>query len=217
MESQKPDEAARAREQEAAQRKQEEVKRQEAQRRETQRQREQAGDEDENRREGGGAKYRLMSVHMIDGETLPVGAEIGADTDRPYDATPSNQMMGLNEEGKRRVNEVHQKLYGKDAPWHDDRLYRAQEEARRSEQEQRQQEEEAAPVSYAQAHEQGKEWQGKPATLPPHLARPTPQSLTKGGDTSQLMGPATADQDINNPDVAVRTTRPNEEQLPKNS
>jgi hypothetical protein len=187
-----------------------------AERNEAQRQRrKEAEDRRENeKRSSDGARYRLVTAHVIEGNPVPAGTEVGDGTPYPYEHTPSNQMIGVNPEGVRRVNEVHQRLYGKDAPWHDERFERERRESDDLEKKQRDEEANAAPVSYAQAYERGQQWEDKETKVPPHLHRPT-QSLTRGGDTSQPLGPATADQDINNPDVQVRTTRPLEDQMPQ--
>ena len=84
------------------------------------------------------ARYRLRSDHVIDGRVVPAGTEVGTDTDIPFDQVPSNQMEGLDPEGIDKVNELHQQLYGVDAPWHseaetakreaDDKAYKEQQE-----------------------------------------------------------------------------------------
>jgi hypothetical protein len=55
---------------------------------------------------------------MIGGHLLEAGTEVGEGTGYPV-YEPSNQMEGVDETAKGRINELHQKLYGKDAPWHD--------------------------------------------------------------------------------------------------
>jgi hypothetical protein len=67
---------------------------------------------------GSQGRYRLLSQHMIGGHLLEAGTEVGEGTGYPV-YEPSNQMEGVDETAKGRINELHQKLYGKDAPWHD--------------------------------------------------------------------------------------------------
>lgn len=178
-----------------------------------QRSEEQKRRDEEMRSHAQGCRYRLMAVHVIEGKTLNTGTEIGDGTDYPFDAQPSNQMMGLNHESERRVNEVHQKLYGRDAPWHNNKLLEQQRRLREEEEKQRATEREAEPVSHAQAYEQGKPWGGRENPGPPPPAHT--RSPTLSGDTSHAFGPASPDQDIHNPDVQVRTARPLADQQPR--
>jgi hypothetical protein len=158
-------------------------------------------------------RYRLLADHVIHGGIVPAGTEVGNDCDIAWDMEPTNQMEGVDEAGKESVNKLHQRLYGRDAPWHDERSSHMQSR-RDAEGAEKQREEEKGqePVSMQQAHERGhEEYRGQ------RVQRPTgpPAAVTKGGDTTQPMGPATADQNKDNPDVQVRTTRPLEDQRPK--
>jgi hypothetical protein len=67
---------------------------------------------------------------MIGGHLLEAGTEVGEGTGYPV-YEPSNQMEGVDETAKGRINELHQKLYGRDAPWHDPEhpLAQAQQDA----------------------------------------------------------------------------------------
>lgn len=158
-------------------------------------------------------RYLLLAPHVIGGHYLPAGTVVGEDTSYPLDV-PSNQMVGVDETGKSAVNELHQRLYGRDAPWHDDnhpvmRMQRDAMDARK------QQEEDAAaePVSHQQAFERGhEEFHGEKIVSSPQT-RLVSRSLS--GDTSQPMGPAPADQNLDNPAVQTRTTQPLKDQMPK--
>jgi hypothetical protein len=99
-----------------------------------------------------GGRYRLLVPHIIDGAPRPAGTEVGDGTGIPYDATPSNQMEGVDDVGKRAVNELHQKLYGREAPWHAEGspLQRARAEVHEARQNQRE-ELKSEPVSHQQA------------------------------------------------------------------
>lgn len=158
-------------------------------------------------------RYRLLTNHVIDGGIVLGGTEVGNDCDIAWNMEPTNQMEGVDDAGKENVNKLHQRLYGRDAPWHDENSSHAQ--ARRdAEGAERQREEEKGhePVSHQQAFERGhEEYRGQPVAHP-RVPRP---AAPKGGDTSQPLGPATADQNKDNPDVQVRTTRPLEDQRPK--
>ena len=88
------------------------------------------------------ARYRLRIDHVIEDRIVPAGTEVGEGTDIPFDQAPSNQMEGVDDEGRRKVNELHQRLYGADAPWHTEEA----EECRKADQgaAERQRKEEAA-------------------------------------------------------------------------
>lgn len=64
------------------------------------------------------ARYRLRTEHVTkDSVVLPAGTEVGDGTAYPWPDEPSIYMEGLDAEGKKRVNELHQRLYGRDADW----------------------------------------------------------------------------------------------------
>jgi hypothetical protein len=169
---------------------------------------------DPNRASGqSSGRYRLLAAHMMGGHHLPAGTEVGTDTGYPV-MVPSNQMEGVDDAGKAKVNEIHQRLYGRDAPWHDPEHPVAQAVAdAEAAAAQREEEEAQPPVSHQQAWERGhEEYRGAKLSGPPAGPLVT-RSIS--GDTSQPMGPAPAEQDIRNPDVQVRTTRPLQDQMPK--
>jgi Ni/Co efflux regulator RcnB len=162
---------------------------------------------------GSKGRYRLLAPHVIAGYHLEAGAEVGEGTGYPV-AGPSNQMEGIDDLGKSRVNELHQKLYGKDAPWHDPEhpIAQAQQDAEMA-QAQRDEEAEQEPVSHQQAWERGyEEFQGQKLSGPP--GGPL-VSRTISGDTSQPMGPGTPRQDLADPDVQTRTAQPLKDSMPQ--
>lgn len=160
-------------------------------------------------------RYRLLAPHVIEGAMYEAGTEVGTDTGIPFNVRPSVQMEGLDDAGREEVNKTHQELYGRDAPWHDDN-HPLHHQRRAAEHGRRQAEEEAKaePVSHQQAWERGhEEYRGdrlreRPGTQP----RTNP---TRGGDTSEALGPATPQQDVGNPDVQTRTARPLSDSMPK--
>lgn len=64
------------------------------------------------------ARYKLLEEAVINDTVLAAGTEIGDGTPYPFDQEPGPHMEGLDREGKKKVEEVHQKLYGKHAPKH---------------------------------------------------------------------------------------------------
>lgn len=157
-------------------------------------------------------KFRLLAPHVIDGAVYETGTEVGNDTEIPYSAEPSTQMLGLDDASKDRINKRHQFLYGRDAPWHDldHPMGERQDREARAAEEQRKEEEGAEPVSHQQAFERGKEdYRGRKVTGP---QVPPTVVLNKGGDTSLAMGPAVPKQEVG-PDT--RTSQPLKDQLPQ--
>lgn len=63
------------------------------------------------------ARYRLRADHVIEGAVRHAGAEVGDGTNIPFDFEPTTEMEGLDDEGVKRVNEVHKRLFGVPAPW----------------------------------------------------------------------------------------------------
>lgn len=145
------------------------------------------------------AKYRLMAAHHIGGVVYPEGTEVGDDTKVPFDGAPSNQMMGLDDEGKEKVNELHQNLYGKDADWHTPEY--EERERRAVEERDKQRKEEAGRI---------KEHGAVPVT-----PGPTGGIAPKGGQVSGGPGMPAPKQDPADPDVQPRVKQPLKEQLPK--
>lgn len=163
--------------------------------------------------QGSMGRYRLLAPHMIGGYHLQAGTEVGEGTGYPVDE-PSNQMEGVDEVAKGRVNELHQKLYGKDAPWHDPKhpIAQAKKDAENAAA-QRDEEAEQPPVSHQQAWERGHdEFQGQKLSGPPGgplVAR------TISGDTSQPMGPGTPRQDKADDVVEPRAAHPLKDSMPQ--
>lgn len=160
-------------------------------------------------------RYRLLTVHIIAGGSRAAGTEVGTGTDIPYPGLPSNQMEGVDDEGKRRVNELHQKLYGQDAPWHnpDHPLALAREQDREA-LEAAKAEGESEPVSHQQAWERGAERYRDDTVVAPNFRAP-PAPISIAGDTSIPLGPATPLQDPMDPRVQVRSPTPQVDSLPK--
>lgn len=140
-------------------------------------------------------RYRLRSQHVLAGDRLlEPGTEVGTDTPIPWPGPLTPIMEGLDDAGRKAVEDLWQKSYNRMPPWD----YRSNpeyaiHEERRKDQEK---ETESAPVSHAQAMERGVKWEG-----------PVPQpavAVTKGGD----MGAG-----VSMP--AANVERPNEEQYPK--
>src|SRR4051812_325787 len=162
---------------------------------------------------GSRGRYRLLSQHMIGGHLLEAGTEVGEGTGYPV-YEPSNQMEGVDETAKGRINELHQKLYGRDAPWHDPEhpLAQAQQDAENA-QAQRDEESGQEPVSHQQAWERGHdEFRGAKLSGPP--GGPL-VSRSISGDTTQPMGPGLARQDLADPAVQPRAERPLTDSMPK--
>jgi hypothetical protein len=162
---------------------------------------------------GGGPQYRLRGTHIIEGRTVPKGTVVGDGGEYPWDTDPSNIMEGVNDAGKRKVNELHQRLYGVDAPWHDPKIQRDTEEDLKKQEEQRKEEEDAEPVSHAQAAERDKEWKGRPDpyVVAKQTGAPVLGLPSVSGDTSA--NPGLARPRINQENIRVE--RPLEEQLPR--
>jgi hypothetical protein len=176
-----------------------------------------AQEEQQQRREGsGGPRYRLRATHVTsEGRVVPAGTLVGDGTDHKWDkdTDPSNLMEGANAAGKERVNQLHQRLYGADAAWHDERIQKDVQQDLEDQKKQREEEKAAEPVSHAQAVEMGKEWKGPPNPfVQARLAgTPVPGPAAIVGDTSG--NPGVARPRVNQENV--RPERPLEEQLPK--
>jgi hypothetical protein len=164
--------------------------------------------------EARGPQYRLRGAHLLEGRIVPAGTIVGAGTGYPLnDDQPSNAMEGANEAGRAKVNELHQRLYGADAPWHDERRQRDVQKDLEEQKKQRDEEKNSEPVSHAQAVERGREWKGPPE--PMMAARlsgaPVPGAPPITGDRAG--GPGVAVPRI--PQEQPRVEKPLEEQLPK--
>jgi hypothetical protein len=159
-------------------------------------------------------RYRLLAPHVIEGALYEAGTEVGTDTGIPFNVRPSVHMEGVDDAGREEVNKVHQDLYGRDAPWHDEEhplhhQRRAAEHGRR----QAEEEAEAEPVSHQQAWERGhEEYRGDKLRERPGTQPRT--NLTKGGDTSEALGPASPRQDPADRDVQTRTATPLKDSMP---
>jgi hypothetical protein len=156
----------------------------------------------EHKSEESGPQYRLRTTHFIEGRLVNPGTIVGAGTPYPME-NPSQSMEGANEAGKQKINEFHNRLYGKDAPWHDSALQKDVEQDLEDQKKQREEEKGAEPVSHQQAKEMDKEWKGDP---PPVTATPAPI-------VGQQAGPGVAVPRI--PQEQPRVEKPLEEQLPK--
>jgi hypothetical protein len=160
-----------------------------------------------------GPVYRLRVQHVTsDGRMLEPGTLVGAGQEEPWDQPPTNQMEGVNDQARKAINEVHQRLYGVDAPWHDPKVGASIADDLRVQEEQRREAADAAPVSHQQAVEQDKKWEGRPHPFVQAriagVAPPPPQTFSgvPGGP-----GVATPNVDASNP----RPIKPLEEELPK--
>jgi hypothetical protein len=67
-------------------------------------------------------KYMLRAPHIIEGAMRSAGTIVGDDDDCPvrFYGDPTPDMTGLDEASAAKVNEVHNRLYGAEAPWHRD-------------------------------------------------------------------------------------------------
>lgn len=180
-------------------------------------------------------RYRLLAPHVTsDGRMLEEGAIVGEGDDvvDPWRNTrgelmpPTTQMEGLDDDSRKAVGELHQKLYGAPPSW-ENNLPEEQRKAREAEaEEQAKLDAGSKPVSRAQAverkiAEQEKEFEGNDLDLrdrpiPPGPARQPSStataSPTRGGVTRPAAGPATPQ-----PPSAedARPKKPNEDQYPK--
>lgn len=167
------------------------------------------------------AKYRLLVEHSTsDGRVLPAGTEVGDGTPEPWPMEPSNQMEGLDDDGKKRVDEFWQSRYGHPKPGENPNLSDDAKRQLAKEEEEKVKAEEAKakgpPVSEAQKAEREAEAEGRPSRGIPPGAAPGPSSTataspTRGGVTAPSPGPATAEVRREN----IRPSKPNEEQSPK--
>ncbi len=167
------------------------------------------------------AKYRLLAEHVApDGQVLPAGTEVGDDTPYPWPMDPSNQMEGIDDDGKKRVDDFWKTHYGHEFrhPDANPNLTDDQRAALEADEEAKKKEEEARkagpPVSDQQRME--REEEGKPTeAVPPGPARQPSStataSPTRGGVRASSPGPAT----IETRREDIRPHRPNEEQSPK--
>ena len=118
-------------------------------------------------------RYRLRGPHVYrEGQVLEAGTEVGTDTVWPWPDRPTPLMEGIDDAGKKAVLDLHKEMYGRLPPWaldSENPEYAIHEE-RRKEQEK---ETESAPVSYVQAMERDKKWEGPvpvPATSNPSIS-----------------------------------------------
>jgi hypothetical protein len=130
-------------------------------------------------------KYRLLAPHVIADAWLPIGTEVGTGTAYRYPGPPSNQMAGLDDQGKAAVDKLFQDHYGIKPPWDDptaDPFAQLVADPKIADAEAK-----SDPVSYQQALEKGaKDYAGKPVTGP--LPPPSPMPLS--GDHSIHIGTA---------------------------
>lgn len=160
-----------------------------------------------------GPVYRLRTQHVTsDGRLLEPGTLVGAGQEEPWNQPPTNQMEGVNDAAIKAINDVHQRLYGADAPWHDPKAGASTEEDLRIQEEQQREIADAAPVSHQQAVEQDKKWEGRPDPFVQARVAgvaPPPQQTFSGVPGGP--GVATPNVDASNP----RPEKPLEEQIPK--
>lgn len=170
-------------------------------------------------------KYLLRTPHVIEGGLRNAGTVVGDDPDcavRFY-GDPTPDMVGLNPESEAKVNEVHNRLYGNNAPWHadpkaDDPRFRppaVEEPALVQDREhfglspeERGEAEEAAAKEMAEANQAHYEQHAMPPTSLPH-------PVVAGVGTFVM--PATVDtpQDqVQRPTVPLRETLPTEAAIP---
>ena len=150
------------------------------------------------------AKYKLLSDHVApDGRIVPAGTVV-----EDWQPGPSNQMEGMDDEGKQKVKELHQQLYGTDGP---QPTPEASEADKKAEEEERKTVE-GEPVSEQQRREF--EALKKDEPLPREAPRsPTvTASPTRGG---QRPSPGTATPKTEPEDA--RPSRPNQDQYPKDA
>jgi hypothetical protein len=183
-------------------------------------------------------KYRLLAEHVLaDGQLLEEGTEVGDDTPYPWRSPrgeplpPSTQMEGLDDEGRKAVDELHQKLYGAEPYWteQNEDVRKARE---KEAEDQRKLDEDSEPVSAQQRAERefaGREGDRDPATanvvlprgatrgIPPGPGREPSSTATAapttGGSTRPSPGVATPAP----PSGAARPANPNQEQYPKDN
>lgn len=184
-------------------------------------------------------KFRLLETHVLADQTLLSGGTLVGD-DTPYPWRDPNKkplpvtttMEGMDDEGRKMVNDLHQRLYGRGPQWSPTRSDEARKAREKEAEEQRKLDEGSEPVStqqkaerkFAEQTEDGERSEpamaqvvlprGGAVTTPPGPAREPSStataSPTTGGTTRPSPGPATPKA----PDDP-RPTKPNEEQYPK--
>lgn len=155
------------------------------------------------------AKYRLLAEHVTkDGVILAAGTLVGDDTAVPWPGEPSNLMEPLDDDATKKVNELHQRLYGRDFV-HPGALTPEQQKVREESDKKAEAEEKKVLDGDPVSEQQRVEREGVVAPVP---ASPTRQaSPTKGGATVASPGPASPKVE----DEDVRPKKPNEQQYPK--
>lgn len=182
------------------------------------------------------AQYRLLAEHVTpEGVVLEAGTVVGDDTSYPWryahnnePMPPSNQMEGVDDEGREKIKELNRKLYGEDAPHTVGPSEEVQAARKQQEDENKKAEEGSEPVSPMQRYERkaaedqkAAEEAGmpKPAFVPPGpvgargpSVHEAPQGRHRTGQTQASPGVATPKPPK---DEEVRPSKPNEEQYPK--
>lgn len=129
------------------------------------------------------AKYKLLAEHVTsDGMVLPAGTEVGDGTPYPWPMDPSNQMEGVDDDGKARVEAYWQERYGHGPDTTPEAIAKAREEEAAASAKREEEIKAGPPVSDAQKEEREAE---KPPEPPPAQAR--------GGVQSPSPGPATVE------------------------
>lgn len=182
------------------------------------------------------AQYRLLSEHVTpEGIVLEEGTIVGDDTPWPWryahnnePMPPSNQMEGIDDEGKEKIKELNRKLYGEEAP-HTVGPSEAVQAARKKEEEDNKKAEEGAePVSSMQRYERhmqeeykkaDEEGMPRPAFVPPGPAGIRGPSVHEAPQGRHRTGQRQASPGVATPkppkDEDARPSKPNEEQYPK--
>jgi len=179
-------------------------------------------------------QYRLLGPHVTaDGVVLDTGTIVGDDTPWPWrypynnePMPPSNQMEGVDDEGKKNIEVLQKKLYGEDMLERNKVPEPVQQAREKEAKEQEKLDENSKPVSAEQKWERKeleerekdeKEGMPKPRTPPikpgegpsVHTA---PQAAHRTGQQATPGGVATPKPPR---DEEARPEKPNEEQYPK--
>lgn len=167
-------------------------------------------------------KFKLLAEHVLpDGRLLEEGTDVGDDTSYPWrnkdgsPQPPSTQMLGMDPEGQKAVEDLHMELYGtKPTDLVDPEVVKVREAEATA---QKALDEGSAPVSdrqtlerrMAEAKEKGE------AVYDPRVVSSTATAApTRGGVTRPSPGVASANPPTGQ---AARVTNPNQEQYPKDS
>ena len=165
-------------------------------------------------------KFKLLAQHVLaDGQLLEEGTEVGDDTPYPWrnrdgsPQKPSNQMLGLDDEGRKMVEDLHMELYGtKPADLVDEDVLKARADETKAQEEL---DKNSEPVSDRQRVERQMaeaRAKGEEAAEPRVVSATATASPTRGGATHPSPGVAGANPPTGQ---AARVTNPNQQQAPK--